>query len=282
MMLAAFYKDFVVQLKKIYEDREANNIADLVFESEGVKKLDRITDKQKQLNILIVEKLKNKLRELLQHKPVQYVLGEAWFYKMKLKVNEHVLIPRPETEELVEWVVQELKMKNEKLKILDIGTGSGCISIALKKELPNTDITSIDVSEKALELAMENADDQKIKMDFIKLDFINETEWQQLPSFDIIISNPPYIPQKEKIKLNKNVTQFEPHIALFVDDNDPFIFYKKIAKFSRSHLNDKGKIFLEGHEDYAEDVVKIFSENNYQTIIKKDIYGKQRMIKAFK
>ncbi len=114
------------------------------------------------------------------------------------------------------------------------------------------------------------------------MDFINETVWQQLPSFDVIISNPPYIPQKEKSKLNKNVTQFEPHLALFVEDIDPFIFYKKIEKFSRSHLNDKGKIFLEVHEDYAEEVEKIFSENNYQTIIKKDMYGKQQMIKAFK
>ena len=283
MTIDALYKHFVEQLKIIYDEREANNIADWVFESiASIKRIDRVSVKQKQLNNAEVEQLGDALEKLLAHIPVQYILGEAWFYKMKLKVNEHVLIPRPETEELVEWIVQEFKIQNSKFKILDIGTGSGCIAIALKKEFPAAEIFAIDVSKDALQVAKENADDQKAQMNFSQIDFLNEESWKQLLSFDFIVSNPPYIPENEKKNLAKNVVDHEPHIALFVKDIDPFIFYKKIASFADTYLNEKGKVFVEVHEDYATEVQKIFADKNFKTEMKRDIFERDRMICAYK
>ncbi|HEY8690265.1 MAG TPA: peptide chain release factor N(5)-glutamine methyltransferase [Chitinophagaceae bacterium] len=293
------YKKFVKQLQSIYDKRESENITDWVFESiGGIKRLHRISDKQKQLNNTLVEQLNAALQQLLAHKPVQYVLGEVWFYKMKLLVNEHVLIPRPETEELVEWVVEDVQRtmyevrskKNLNIQhrtsnivhLLDIGTGSGCIAIALKKELPDAEIFAIDVSEDALKVAKQNAQDQNTTINFLQLDFLNEDDWSSLQSFDIIISNPPYIPENEKSKLAKNVVNHEPHMALFVNDNDPFIFYKKIAVFADKHLKEKGKFFVEVHEDYAKEVQQIFAEKNFTAEIKKDIYKRERMICAYK
>ena len=289
------YNGFVEQLKTIYDEREANNIADWVFESIAKnKRLDRITNRQKVLNNSTIQKLNNALQHLLRHKPVQYILGEAWFYKMKLKVNEHVLIPRPETEELVEWVVEEVRSTkydvrctklttdNSQLTILDIGTGSGCIAIALKRELQKAELSAIDISNDALLVAKQNAADQNEEINFLQLDFLNERDWSLLPSFDFIVSNPPYIPENEKSKLAKNVVDHEPDVALFVTDNDPFIFYKKFASFADNHLKEKGKIFVEVHEDYSKGVQKIFEEKNFKIEIKKDIYGKDRMVKAYK
>ncbi|MBA2250443.1 MAG: peptide chain release factor N(5)-glutamine methyltransferase [Chitinophagaceae bacterium] len=285
MTIEAFYAEYTAKLKTIYDDREAGNIANLVFEAEGIKRIDRITDKQKPLNHLSIQSLNVHLRKLLQNMPVQYVLGEAYFYKMKFKVNKNVLIPRPETEELIEWVVKQFKMENEKksdgLTILDIGTGSGCIPIALKKELPQAEIYSIDISANALQIAAENANDHNTKIEFIKLDFLDETQWQRLASFDIIVSNPPYIPHKERYKMEKHIIEYEPAIALFVPDRDPFIFYKKIAAFSKSHLNNGGRIFVEVHEDHAKEIQEIFSRQNFTTNIKKDMYGKERMVEAY-
>ena len=167
------------------------------------------------------------------------------------------------------------------IHVIDIGTGSGCIPIALKKEL-NAEISAIDVSENALQIARENATDQNASINFLKMDFINEASWTVLSSFDIIISNPPYIPENEKTLLAKNVTEYEPHLALFVKDVDPFIFYKKIAAFAKDHLNKNGEIFVEIHEKYAAEVQQIFTAENYLTEIKKDMYGRERMIKAYK
>ena len=275
------YKELVVQLRSIYDEREAANIADWVVERiTGIKRIDRITDRQKQLDKITVQQLNNVQQQLLSHKPVQYVLGEVWFFKMKLKVNEHVLIPRPETEELVEWVVDEFRMHSSGLRILDIGTGSGCIPIAVKRELPAAEVFAIDISEYALSVAKENADAQNAVINFLKLDFINETAWGSLPSFDIIISNPPYIPEKEISSLPENVVEYEPHLALFVTDEDPFVFYKKIAAFSNGHLKDGGKIFVEINERYAEEVKLIFEENHFTTETRKDMYGRERMISA--
>ncbi|MGI8581536.1 MAG: peptide chain release factor N(5)-glutamine methyltransferase [Chitinophagaceae bacterium] len=283
MTVDELYKDFVRQLKEIYGERESNNITDWVFESIAkIKRLDRITDKQKQLNYATIEQLNIALQLLLQHKPVQYVLKEAWFYKMKLFVNEQVLIPRPETEELVEWVVEEFEISDFRFQILDIGTGSGGIAIALKKALPGAEIFAIDVSEDALQVARRNAQNQNVSINLLNIDFLNEDRWLSLPLVDIIISNPPYIPENKKAKIDKNVVGHEPHLALFVTDENAFIFYEKIASFAKKNLKEEGKIFVEVHEDYANEVEKIFTEKNFKTEIKKDIYGKKRMLKANK
>lgn len=287
MSIVEAYNDFLNQLKSIYDDREADNIADWVFEN--VTQLKRWERRNNSKNITTEQKLKlNKyLQELLLHKPVQYVLNEAWFYKLKFFVDEHVLIPRPETEELVSWLVNDIQntedsMSLEEIKILDIGTGSGCIAVTLKKALPNAGITSIDISEQALNVAKKNASELHAKINVIQIDFLDEHQWQGLGNYNIIVSNPPYIPESEKELLSKNVTAFEPGTALFVDDNDPIIFYKKIAKFCQSHLKKAGKIYVEVHEERAKEVQQGFKENGFKTEIKNDMYGKERMIKITK
>ncbi|MDQ6764195.1 MAG: peptide chain release factor N(5)-glutamine methyltransferase [Bacteroidota bacterium] len=285
MSIVEAYNDFLKQLKSIYDDREADNIADWVFEN--VTQLKRWERRGNLKSITPEQELKlNKyLRELVLHKPVQYVLNEAWFYKLKFFVNEHVLIPRPETEELVSWMINDVRsvmydVRCEEPQILDIGTGSGCIAISLKKELKDAIVTSIDISEQALYVAGKNAGDLHAEIELKQIDFLDENEWKQLSKYDIIVSNPPYIPKSEKEHLSTNVTAFEPGLALFADDNDPAIFYKKIAKFSQSHLKKQGNIYVEVHEEKAEEVKKIFVENRFTIEIRKDIYGKERMIGA--
>ena len=289
------YKDFVEQLKAVCDERESANIADWVFENiANNKRLDRVTQKEKEFSSSIINQLNAVLQRLLTHEPIQYILGEAWFYKTKFFVNEHVLIPRPETEELVEWIVEEIRNKKLEIRnrevsqlitnysaILDIGTGSGCIAISLKKELQNAEVFAIDVSEYALQVAKKNAYDQNARINFIQLDFLNEISWTSLPSFDVIVSNPPYIPENEKNKLAKNVVEYEPNLALFVANDDPFIFYKKIASFAEMHLKENGKIFVEVHENYSLEVKQIFEKKNFITEIKKDIYKRERMMKAY-
>lgn len=285
MTIEQAYFQFTEKLKTIYEDREAENISDWVFENEtGLKKWERRENKNIQLKENVEKKIENDLQQLLIHKPVQYVLNEAWFYKMKFFVDENVLIPRPETEELIEWIINDFKKEkgSKPTNILDIGTGSGCIPIALKKELPCLNITTIDVSKKALSVAKKNAENLKAKIDFLIIDFLNENDWKPLQIYDTIVSNPPYIPIAEKEILSKNVTGFEPGIALFVENKDPFIFYKKIAEFSEKHLKETGKIYVEVHEEYAKDVKAIFESSGYETEIKKDIYRKERMLKIKK
>jgi release factor glutamine methyltransferase len=259
-------------------------ITDWIFETVAkVKRSDLIKNPEQVVESKIILQLNSCLNDLMQHKPIQYVLGEAWFFKMKFKVNDQVLIPRPETEELVQLVIDDCNYKKytpesgEILSILDIGTGSGCIATALKNNLSNTLIHAIDISTGALEIAKENALNHKAEINFIEIDFLNENTWEQLPNIDIIVSNPPYIPHEEKKILDKNVTQYEPHQALFVRDSSPFIFYEKIAAFGKKHLLANGKIFVEFHEEFAKQTAAIF-EVDYRVEIKKDIFGKDRML----
>jgi release factor glutamine methyltransferase len=278
-MIKDIYRNFLVQLQKIYSLSEATAITEWVFEKmASLKRSDILKNPEKKITPVADKLIQETLQELLSHKPVQYVLGEAWFYRMKFKVNKHVLIPRPETEELVEQLITDRKSKLTDPAILDIGTGSGCIPIAIKKNLPASKLTAVDISTGALKLAKENAVLHNAAINFILLDFLDESNWSSLPLFDIIISNPPYIPILEKEKLAKNVTDFEPHLALFVPNNSPLLFYEKIAAFGREHLLPNGKIYLETHEDYTKETAVLF-RGHYQTVMtKKDIYGKERMV----
>jgi release factor glutamine methyltransferase len=288
MKLEPVYHNFVEQLRKIYDERETFNIADMVFESvAGIKRIHRITSKQQQLATLTLKQLSAALQKLLTHQPVQYVLGEAWFYKLKFFVNEHVLIPRPETEELVEWIVSDIRhtmcdvqSNKYQIDIIDIGTGSGCIAVALKKELPAANILGIDISAEAISVARKNAADQNTNIKLSELDFLDEITWHQLNSFNVIVSNPPYIPAAEKTELEKNVLEFEPYLALFTEDSEPLIFYKNIVLFAKSHLHAHGKIYVEVNAKYAGQVMNIFQQYNFTAIIKKDMYGNDRMIRA--
>jgi len=283
MTIKEFYRNFVVQLEKIYSSSESTKIADMVFEKiASITKKDIIVSAAHTLNESVTQKLNAALDQLLDHRPVQYVLGEAWFCNMRFKVNEHVLIPRPETEELVALIKNEkFKSQNdEPIAVLDIGTGSGCIAIALNKHLPAAEITAIDVSEGALEIAKENAILNDVTINFKQIDFLNESSWKDLLIYDIIVSNPPYIPINEKAVLDKHVTAYEPGSALFVPDNSPLLFYEKIASFAKDHLKKDGKIFVEVHENFAKETAAVFQQIFSKVEIIQDIFENERMATA--
>ncbi len=282
MTIQSAQQHSLLQLKILYDERQAANITDWVMEHiTGKKKVARLLDKQQLLPNALITKLDSILLELATHKPIQYVLGEAWFAGMKFYVNKHTLIPRPETEELVDWVLeasQKLKVKNQKM--IDIGTGTGCISVALKKKLPRLSVISVDVSKEALQVAQQNADTLKADIALLHMDFLKEANWDRLPVADIIVSNPPYIKQSEHTRMAKNVADFEPPIALFVPDDDALLFYNKIALFGKSHLVKQGFIFLEINEALGKEVVELFESNGYEVVLKNDLQGKNRMVKA--
>lgn len=284
------YRQYLQQLQQLYTAGEAAIITGLVFEkTAGLKRADIIKNPEEMVSDEIRINLDTKLTALLKYTPVQYVLGEAWFYKMKLKVSEVTLIPRPETEELVQLVIDDyisgkkdqqtnaLINNDNKVSLLDIGTGSGCIAISLKKNLPEILMYAIDFSEGALQVASENAKTLNTAIEFYLVDFLSETNWQLLPVFDTIVSNPPYIPAKEKERLDKNVAAHEPGSALFVPDDNPYLFYEKIAKFGKTHLKDGGKIFVEIHENSGEETAEVFSPD-YKVSIHNDLFGKERML----
>jgi len=218
------------------------------------------------------------LFRLKDHEPLQYILGETEFYGMKFFVNENVLIPRPETEELVEWILSE--NGNSAGRIIDIGIGSGCIPVVLKKYLPNTEIFALDVSEKALKTAKINAGYHQTEINFLQNDFL-KMNFDSLPEFDIIVSNPPYISEDEKSKMNENVVKFEPEKALFVPDENPLFFYQKIIEFAKQKLKPDGKIYVEINQDLAKETQSLFQRYFENVELKKDISGNFRMIKSF-
>lgn len=269
------------KLRAVYNDGEASGIADWVMEHlTGSKKAERMLYK----NAAITEKeeilLHQYIKRLLAHEPVQYVLNESWFCGLKFFVDKNVLIPRPETEELVEWIISNCKFPVDELKILDIGTGSGCIPIALKRRIRKADVWGCDVSEAALSVAKKNAATLGAEVIFLSLDFLDNNTWSQLPVFDIIVSNPPYVPVKDKESMQPNVLEYEPHTALFVPDNDALLFYKAIAEFGKDHLSKKGTIYLEIHEELGEATSKLFQAAGYKTELKKDMQQKDRLLKA--
>jgi release factor glutamine methyltransferase len=221
--------------------------------------------------------LKHFTQQLLAHQPIQYVLGEADFYNLRFKVNSDVLIPRPETEELVHLIIQE--QKNKTIAILDIGTGSGCIPIALKKNLPLAKVSAIDISEKALALADENATLNRVEVSFSAADalHIRPSEW---PLFDVIVSNPPYIAQSEMEMMEENVKSHEPHLALFVADDEPLIFYDKISDFALTNLKPGGTLYFELNQQLAQETADLLMAKGFTTTIIKDINQNDRMLKA--
>jgi release factor glutamine methyltransferase len=219
------------------------------------------------------------------HRPVQYVLQEADFCGLRLYVDENVLIPRPETEELVAWILEDQPKKrvtgSPLTRLFDIGTGSGAIPIALKNKNPSFQITACDVSEPALQVARRNAHAHNAPINFIEVDILNPGHWPQLPVYDIIVSNPPYIPEADKKSMSENVLRHEPHLALFTPGDNAFVFYQAIAAFGKSHLASEGKLFFEIHYEGAEPVTTILKNAGYRDIeVKNDLFGNPRMIKA--
>jgi len=231
------------------------------------------------------------ISELKTEKPIQYITGEAWFYGLQFEVNEDTLIPRPETEELVEWIIssQQFNKSTSQLKILEIGTGSGCIPISLKKNIPNAEVFAIDISEKALEVAKKNAAENSVEVNFIlknilEVDILNQPityNLKPITSFDIIVSNPPYVRNLEKDEISKNVLDYEPHLALFVEDNDALLFYRKIAQLAKESLTENGQLFFEINQYLGKETVLLLEQLGFQNIeLKKDFKGNDRMIKC--
>lgn len=268
----------------LYDERESNNISILTIEwISGKNKVEQHIQKNIALTDQQILLLKNTLERLILGEPVQYIISEAWFMGLNFIVTKDVLIPRPETEELVDWMIQVTKtINNNNLSVLDIGTGSGCISIILKKKLPFLQIQSIDISSSALKIANLNAKKQSTSIEFKQIDFLDNSNWNNIRPLDIIISNPPYIRASEKDIMHQNVIAFEPHTALFVPTKDALIFYKAIHNFSKTHLLPFGSIFLEINEALGQEVVELFSETGISVELRKDMQGKDRMIKVQK
>jgi release factor glutamine methyltransferase len=265
---------FFKSLEALYPPQELTILYKMVIEFISKKNntlvLDLIQEEQEAFN--------NYINQLKKGIPIQYVLGEADFYQLKFKVNEHVLIPRPETEELVYLILQDAKISQPK-SIIDIGTGSGCIPIALKKHLPNTAISAIDVSENAIAVAKENALKNKVEIDFTIADALH-LEPKNFQKFDVIVSNPPYIALSEMEDMEANVTKHEPHLALFVEDENPLIFYQKIADFALTNLQQNGVLYFEINQALAQETQELLEQIGFITEIIKDINQNDRMIKA--
>lgn len=225
------------------------------------------------------------LKSLKLEQPIQYITGEAEFFGLPFKVNKHVLIPRPETEELVEWIIKTVNnWQISNLKILDIGTGSGCIAISLAKNLPNTNVYALDISKDGLKTAKSNADLNKVNVEFLNDDILNANVslYKDL-EFDIIVSNPPYVRDQEKELMKANVLNNEPHLALFVKDDNPLQFYKAITAFSVENLKKGGELFFEINEYLGNDMIRLLNSNGFTEIeLKQDMYKKDRMIKGIK
>lgn len=298
MKLAAAERYIRNSLESIYPTNEAVIMADMLLEHfTSFSKGDRLTNKEADLTQDQEVAIHKGVERLLKHEPIQYIMNKCWFYGMELFVDPSVLIPRPETEELVAWIINDVRAsgynvfsrgtadadETDLLKILDVGTGSGCIALALKKAMPQAEVWGCDLSEEALNVARRNGSALDIRVDFQGLNFLDQLQQKQLPTVNILVSNPPYIPIRDKDLMNKNVVEHEPHTALFVPDEDPLIFYRALAKFASSRLHENGSIYMEIHEDLGNDVVRLFSDEGYNKIeLRKDMQQKNRMVKVSK
>ena len=282
-MTIKHYRDYFIQeLTPLYEVGEAESFFYLILEAKH--QLHRVdlalqpdlafSESGLKIWSFILEQLKKEI-------PIQYILGVTHFYGLEFEVNSAVLIPRPETEELVDWIVQKSKIKNQKskIKILDIGTGSGCIAIALAKNLPNAQVFALDVSEQALATAKTNAEKNQVQLSFIHQSILETEDLGQ--QFDVIVSNPPYVRELEKLEIKKNVLENEPHLALFVEDNDALIFYRKIAQLAQKNLNSEGQLYFEINQYLGQEMLDLLRKMGFKNCeLRKDIYGNDRMIQC--
>lgn len=277
MKIIDFRFGFIEMLTLIYDKQEAESFFYLILEEiHGLKRIDLALNPEKEFSGKELEKWNFLLEQLKNEVPIQYLLGRTTFYGLSFIVDENVLIPRQETEELVDWILND--NKRESLNVLDIGTGSGCIAISLAKNLRNAITTAIDVSEKALVTAGKNAEINEVKVNF-KLE--NILDVKELKQYDIIVSNPPYVRELEKHEIRKNVLEYEPHLALFVSDADPLVFYRKIAALAFNRLNPEGKLYFEINQYLGKEMIQLLEETGFTDIaLRKDIYGNDRMIRA--
>ncbi|NJM80659.1 MAG: peptide chain release factor N(5)-glutamine methyltransferase [Flavobacterium sp.] len=289
------------QLDELYGNEEVTSFFFIILDHlHQMKRVDLALQPDFSIDDNQLKKWDEILQELKKEKPIQYIIGETEFYGLRFFVNENTLIPRQETEELAALILNDFKFQTEPvevshLKILDIGTGSGCIPIALKKNLPEASVYAIDISEKALAMAKKNAIENKVDVNFIRTDILKVNDLQNLSAsvtlslskchlptqFDIIVSNPPYVRNLEKHEIKKNVIDYEPHLALFVEDDDALLFYKKIAQLAKQSLSKNGKLYFEINQYLGKETVALLKELGFKNIeLRKDIYGNDRMIKC--
>ncbi|WP_136481425.1 peptide chain release factor N(5)-glutamine methyltransferase [Cognatitamlana onchidii] len=280
MKLKAIQNLFHEELKLIFPSQEIDSFFYMLIDRYyGVSRIQLATSRDK--SVPDASKIIESLGLLKKEKPIQYILGDTIFFGLPLKVNENVLIPRPETEELVEWVLKYARTTNE-IKILDVGTGSGSIAVSLASHLPDATIYGLDISSKALKVAKDNAQINKVNVNFIEADILSLDCIKDV-EFDIIVSNPPYVREKEKKQMKANVLNNEPHLALFVKDNDALKFYKGIIKFSRISLKSGGMLFFEINEYLGKDMIALFQAHEFsKVVLKQDMFKKDRMIKGIK
>lgn len=285
MRIKQYRTQFIKELSPFYDAYEAESFFYLILENKHkLRQIDLALNHELTFSDGDLAVWSGFLNELKKEVPIQYLLGKTNFYGLDFEVNENVLIPRPETEELVEWIINENKDgKSKKIKILDIGTGSGCIAISLAKNLPNAEVYGIDVSKKAIETAKRNAINNNVDITFM---YQNILDTDVLAcNFDIIVSNPPYVRNLEKEEIKKNVLDYEPHLALFVDDNDALVFYRKIAALAKSGLKENGKLYFEINQYLGKEMTDLLEKMDFKNIeLRKDIYDNDRMIscKVFK
>ncbi|WP_286965146.1 peptide chain release factor N(5)-glutamine methyltransferase [Flavobacterium sp. UBA4854] len=282
MKIKQYRTQFIKELAPFYDAYEAESFFYLILENKHqLRQIDLALNHElafDENDFVVWDEL---LKQLKKEVPIQYLLGKTNFYGLDFEVNENVLIPRPETEELVEWIINEntSRDKNKKIRILDIGTGTGCIAISLAKNLPNAEVFGIDVSKKAIETAKRNAVANNVDVTFMLLNILEAEEFSN--QFDIIVSNPPYVRNLEKVEIKKNVLDYEPHLALFVEDNDPLIFYRKIASLAQNGLQKKGKLYFEINQYLGKEMIELLENMSFENVeLRKDIYDNDRMVKG--
>ncbi len=293
MTLTKLKYNFRETLKSIYPIEEIDTFFYLLIKFKlQLKRVDIALNPIRNISTSDVSFFSDALKKLEKEIPIQYIIGTTEFYGLPFYVNKHVLIPRPETEELVQLIINEVKDEGQKVKgktplttnpkpltILDIGTGSGCIAISLAKNLPNTKVWALDVSKGPLKIAQKNAKLNKVTIEFIQQDILTSTTINQ--QFDIIVSNPPYVRMLEKQEINANVLENEPHLALFVDNNNPLLFYDKIADFAKNNLTKNGELYFEINQYLGKKTAELLKNKGFKNIeLKKDLFGNDRMIKA--
>ena len=283
-MLVKTYKSlFQKELSSLYDAMEIESFFFLILEQfRNLKRIDLALQPDLEFSEAEISQWNLVLEQLKQEIPIQYILGKTHFYGLEFQVNPNVLIPRPETEELVDWIIKTNSNGNlSTIKIIDIGTGSGCIAISLAKNLPNASVFALDVSKKALEMAQINALQNETKITFIENNILETTSFEQ--QFDVIVSNPPYVRNLEKAEIKKNVLENEPHLALFVADDDALLFYRKIAQIAMKNLQSGGQLYFEINQYLGKETIDLLFDLGFQNIeLRQDIYGNDRMISCRK
>ncbi len=272
--------NFRIALSELYPSEELQSFFNILAEKYlNLTRIEIALNLKNKISVEDSENFQKALIRLKNYEPIQYIIGETEFYGFPFKVNNHTLIPRPETEELVEWIINDSEFKIQNSELLDIGTGSGCIAISIAKNSANSKISALDISEEALKIAQQNAALNKVKVEFFQTDILKT---ETLPKhYDVIVSNPPYVRELEKKQMQENVLKYEPESALYVSDEDPLLFYRIISLLAKKHLKPNGKLFFEINEYLSNELTEFLKKEGFQNIeVKNDIFGKNRMLKC--